>query len=62
MRTVDVSIQIVYTKVGRLEWDKSKNRSNYLKHGYEFIVCKDLFAESNVEIIDTKHDYGKRAT
>lgn len=54
-----MSIQIVYTKAGRLEWDKSKNLSNYLKHGYEFIVCKEVFAGSCIEWIDEKHDYGE---
>lgn len=54
-----MSIQIVYTKVGRLEWDSSKSRSNYLKHKCQFIDCQELFAGSITESVDERRDYGE---
>lgn len=54
-----MSIHVVYTKNGRLEWDKTKNRSNLRKHGYEFDVCEEFFDESMVDRIDDRQDYGE---
>lgn len=55
-----MSIHVVYTKVGRLEWDPSKAEKNFHTHGYEFSICEQLFLGEFTDQVDDKRDYGEQ--
>lgn len=42
-----------------LEWDEAKRESNLAKHGLDFAVALELFADYFMERLDTRHDYGE---
>lgn len=44
----------------RFEWDKSKAKDNYSKHGVSFALAKGLFKDPfAIEFLDDRHDYGE---
>ena len=42
-----------------LEWDEVKRESNLAKHGLDFAVAFELFADYFMEWLDTSQDYGE---
>jgi len=44
----------------RFEWDKSKAKKNYAKHGVSFHMAKGVFKDPfAVEFLDDRQDYGE---
>ena len=43
----------------KFEWDKSKNLSNFDKHGVDFSDAAEIFSTVRVTIVDNKQDYGE---
>jgi uncharacterized DUF497 family protein len=41
------------------EWDETKRESNLAKHGLDFAVALEIFAEYFMERLDTRQDYGE---
>ncbi len=42
-----------------LEWDEAKRQSNLAKHGLDFAVALEIFADYFMERLDTRQDYGE---
>ena len=42
-----------------LEWDEAKREDNLAKHGLDFAIALELFADYFMERLDTRHDYGE---
>ena len=42
-----------------LEWDEAKRESNLTKHGLDFAVALELFADYFMERLDTRQGYGE---
>ena len=42
-----------------LEWDEAKRENNLAKHGLDFSVALELFADYFMERLDTRHEYGE---
>ena len=40
-----------------LEWDEAKRESNLAKHGLDFAVALEVFADYFMERLDTRQDY-----
>jgi uncharacterized protein len=44
----------------RFEWNKSKAKDNYAKHGVSFELAKNVFKDPfAVEFLDDRQDYGE---
>jgi uncharacterized DUF497 family protein len=43
----------------RYEWDKAKNRSNFVKHGLKFEDAQQVFSGPCVTFEDDRFDYGE---
>jgi uncharacterized DUF497 family protein len=41
------------------EWDETKRESNLTKHGLDFAVALEIFADYFMERLDTRQDYGE---
>jgi uncharacterized protein len=45
----------------RFEWSRAKARKNYLKHGVNFELAKDVFRDPfAIEYLDDRRDYGEQ--
>ena len=42
-----------------LEWDEAKREDNLAKHGLDFAIALELFADYFMERLDARHDYGE---
>ena len=42
-----------------LDWDETKREDNLAKHGLDFAIALELFANYFMERLDTRHDYGE---
>ena len=42
-----------------LEWDEAKREDNLAKHGFDFAIALELFADYFMERLDVRHDYGE---
>ena len=42
-----------------LEWDEAKRENNLAKHGLDFVVALELFADYFMERLDDRQDYGE---
>ena len=42
-----------------LEWDEAKREENLTKHGLDFAIALELFADYFMERLDARHDYGE---
>lgn len=42
-----------------LEWDEDKREINLAKHGLDFAVALELFADYFMERLDARRDYGE---
>jgi len=46
--------------VMRFQWDKSKAKDNYAKHGVSFEIAKKVFSDPlAIEYLDDRQDYGE---
>jgi len=44
----------------KFDWDKSKAKDNYAKHGISFELAKDVFKDPfAIEFLDDRQDYGE---
>ncbi len=43
----------------KFEWDESKNRSNFDKHGVDFNDATEIFNSVRVTTVDKRKDYGE---
>jgi hypothetical protein len=43
----------------KYEWDDTKNRSNFIKHGLRFEDAEQVFSGHCVTFIDDRFDYGE---
>jgi uncharacterized protein len=43
----------------RFEWDEAKNRSNILKHGFDFADAEEMFGSILLTHLDSSEDYGE---
>jgi uncharacterized DUF497 family protein len=44
----------------KFDWDKSKAKDNYAKHGVSFELARDVFADPfAIEFLDDRQDYGE---
>ena len=42
-----------------LEWDEAKREDNLAKHGLDFAIALELFADYFMERLDVSQDYGE---
>jgi len=42
-----------------MEWDESKREGNLAKHGLDFAIAQEIFADYFMERLDTRQDYGE---
>ena len=43
----------------KFEWDESKNRKNFSKHGVDFNDATEIFSSIRVTAVDKRKDYGE---
>jgi uncharacterized protein len=41
------------------EWDEAKNRSNFAKHGLDFVDAEQALTRHCVTFVDSRFDYGE---
>ena len=41
------------------EWDDAKNRSNFVKHGLDFVDAEQVLTGPCVTFVDSRFDYGE---
>ena len=42
------------------EWDDAKNRSNFVKHGLDFVDAEQVLTGPCVTFVDSRFDYGEK--
>ncbi len=44
----------------QFQWDDSKNQTNVIKHGIDFLQASTVFKDTSAIVMeDTRHDYGE---
>jgi hypothetical protein len=44
----------------RFEWDEAKRRANLAKHGVDFVLAQEVFADGQLMVLaDRRADYGE---
>ena len=49
----------MYDSIVKFEWDETKNRSNFNKHGVNFNDATEIFSSTRVTTVDNRKDYGE---
>jgi uncharacterized DUF497 family protein len=58
--TLDLTTDIPYYMNLEFDWNKSKAKDNYAKHGVSFDMAKRVFKDPfAVEYVDDRQDYGE---